>query len=85
MKIRYFIISSLIGLTAYADLINLTPAQKLHQQFSNQTTSLWNNLANGDKVLFRLVWKKNDADLSSSLDFFDINLFPFPIYSGIIV
>ena len=56
---KYLIALLLIG-TASADIILLTPAQKLHQQVSIQTTAMWNGLSNGDKALFNLIWHNQD-------------------------
>jgi len=57
---KYLIIFLLGIATAKADLILLTPGQKLHQQVSILTTALWNGLANGDKNLFNLIWHNPD-------------------------
>ena len=57
---KYLIIALLLIGTASADIILITPAQKLHQQVSAQTTAMWVSLANGDKSLFNLIWHNPD-------------------------
>ena len=59
---KYLFLFLSLSTLAFADLISITPAQKLHQQINIQSTNLWNQLTNADKQMFMAIWHNPDKN-----------------------